>query len=76
MIADREQVSDPATMADDGRDAEEADDHDERCAHCGSPIDVTSWHPLLSRIEDDDIHLYPFCDVDCRDAWLDDDKHA
>lgn len=74
MIAEGEQVPDGATMADDGCDAQETGDRDEeRCTHCGSVIDVTSWHPLLSRVEDDgDVHLYPFCDIDCRDAWLDD----
>ena len=73
MIADHERVTAEGIMADDGSDHQETDDHDEeRCAYCGSAIDVTSWHPLLSRTEDGEVSLYPFCDVNCRDAWLDD----
>ena len=60
-------------MANDEPDGQGKTDHDEeRCAWCGSPIDVTDWHPLLSRIENDEVNLYPFCGIDCRDAWLND----
>ena len=73
MIADHERVTGEGTMVDEGSEPQETDDPDEeRCAHCGSMIDVTSWHPLLSRTEDSEVHLYPFCNVNCRDAWLDD----
>lgn len=69
MIADR--TATDATMADDGPEGRgRTDDDEERCAYCGTVIDVTDWHPLLSRVENGEVHLYPFCNVDCRDAWL------
>lgn len=60
-------------MVHDGDDAGPSPEgSQERCTYCGSTIDVTNWHPLLSRIEGGDLHLYAFCDVECRDAWLED----
>lgn len=72
MSADRKRGTDLATMADDFDARETSDRDEERCAYCGAVIDVTSWHPLVSRVEDGEVRLYPFCDVNCRDAWLDD----
>lgn len=72
MSANRQTFTDLDTMG-DGRDIEDTDDHDEeRCTHCEAVIDVTRWHPLLSRIEDGAVELYPFCSVACRDAWRED----
>ena len=60
-------------MAHDGPDTQEPIDRgEERCAHCGSVVDVAHWHPLVSRVDDDEVSLYAFCDVDCRNIWLDD----
>ena len=60
-------------MTEDGPETREtADNDEERCAHCRSVIDVTDWHPVVSRVEDDEVYLYPFCNTDCRNAWLED----
>ena len=41
------------------------------CAHCGASIDTTEWHPVRSRNDDDEFHVYAFCDEECRRAWDD-----
>ena len=71
MIADHEWVTDDASMGDGRDEKKDGGDAEERCSYCRTEIDVTSWHPLLSRVENSDVELYPFCSVKCRDAWLD-----
>lgn len=41
------------------------------CATCGVAIDTTDWHPVSTeRTSDGTLHVRPFCDEDCRTAWL------
>jgi len=43
----------------------------DRCDHCGGPIDTDDWHPVATRRDDDGrIQIRDFCCDDCRDAWL------
>lgn len=56
------------------RDASSADidDVDQviKCTTCGSRIDPTAWHPVMTQFDDDGVfHLYAFCSSECRDEW-------
>jgi hypothetical protein len=47
------------------------DTEQDRCDHCGDPIDTDDWHPVATRRDDDGrIQIRDFCCDDCRDAWL------
>jgi len=41
------------------------------CACCGTPIDMTEWHPLVTRTNDDgSFQVFAFCSRDCKTTWL------
>lgn len=64
------------TATDDEIDTESSVRADEpkTCAHCGTQIDTTEWHPLVTRTDDDGtFRVRAFCDDGCRDEWADDD---
>lgn len=49
-------------------------DEPKSCANCGTQIDTTEWHPLVTRTDDDgSFRVFAFCDGDCRDEWADDE---
>lgn len=61
----------------DGNDDEEGSQRADRpktCAACGREIDVSGWHPVVTRQTDDGFRVYAFCDDDCRDDWDDGDS--
>lgn len=48
-------------------------DEPKTCATCGRRIDTDEWHPVATRTDDSGALLvYAFCDVSCREGWLDD----
>lgn len=59
-----------------GADADETAtpaDEPKTCANCGTRIDTTEWHPVVTRTDaDGNFRVYAFCDTGCRDEWLDD----
>lgn len=51
-------------------------DEPKTCANCGTQIDTTAWHPLVTRTDDDDtFRVYAFCDETCREEWVDSDNN-
>lgn len=49
-------------------------DEQTSCARCGRQIDITVWHPLVTRTDDDgNFQLFAFCSGWCRDNWMDDE---
>ena len=41
------------------------------CACCSAEIDLSDWHPLVTRTDDDGtFHVYAFCSDDCKAEWL------
>lgn len=45
-------------------------DRTTRCRTCGLEVDLTRWHPVSARIDDnDEFHLSAFCSVACRTRW-------
>lgn len=66
-------MSDDNQEAIDTADATERADQPKACANCGEHIDLTEWHPVATRDDDEDgFRMYAFCDGDCRDEWIDD----
>lgn len=42
----------------------------ENCANCGQPINMKTWHPVVTRTDEKgNFHVYAFCDEDCKDEW-------
>lgn len=51
-------------------------DEPKSCAYCGSQIDTSEWHPLVTRADDDEtFRVFAFCDEGCREEWNDDDTN-
>lgn len=61
--SDRSAPAGRTTVATDGANAPTV------CAHCGAPIDTSEWHPICTRDDDEEFHVYAFCDEECRRAW-------
>lgn len=43
------------------------------CANCGTSFQLDVSYPVVTRREDGDVHVYSFCDDECRTAWAADD---
>ncbi|WP_432419600.1 DUF7576 family protein [Halobacterium zhouii] len=64
---------DHSTLSDDGehsRSPETGSASSMRCEVCGTEVDPTGWHPVATRVDDnDEFHLYTFCSDECRRKW-------